>query len=97
MNEGETINSNGSPCEAEGQQILSGIKDVVLDPTEVDKIWDLHPLKITHAQRAVIIEQIRRSRERFQQKPKRTKKPSPAVGDSDKLSLDDLDIDVSSI
>ena len=84
--------------EAEGDKILSGIKDIPLDITEVDKIWDLHPLEITRAQRAVLVEQIRRSREKFQAKPKRTKKAKPTPnGPAGDISLEDLDIDVSKI
>ena len=86
--------------EEEGLKILEGIRDVELDPTQVDQIWELHALEITAPQRAVVIEQLRRNRELINSISKERKEKRGATKKTDAnpgLSLDDLDLDLEGL
>ena len=83
-----------------GEKILAGIKDVELDPTEVDLLFSMeNPLEMTEAQRAVTVEALRRSRAEYtvKKKAKRAKKPKLTPVEIEGMSLDDLKIDMSDI
>ena len=85
----------------EGLQILSGLKDVELDPTGLDTLFNCdQPLKLTREQRAVVIEGLRRARAKYlknkkQKSVKRKAKADPA--EIEGLSLEDLDLDLSDL
>lgn len=86
--------------EAEGQKILEGFKDVELDPALVDQLYKNNQLVLTRAQRAVVIETIRRHRaERVRKKEgkassgPRAKKTS-VTDEGLKAALGDLKFDL---
>jgi hypothetical protein len=99
-NETEELNPYEGILEAEGQQILSGISEIRLDPEEVDKLFSCdNPFLLTRAQRAVNVEMLRRQRAEYveKKKAKRQKKekaPPPEIGG---LKLEDLDLDITKI
>lgn len=78
--------------EAEGQKILEGFTDVELDPASIDVLYHANQLVLSKAQRAVVIESIRRHRaeriekSRIRAAKKQKKTPEELSG----LSLDDL-------
>jgi len=77
--------------ELEGQKILAGFADVVLDPSCVDQLYNANPLVLTKAQRAVVIETIRRHRaERTAKKAARKTKVKATKEELAGISLDDL-------
>jgi hypothetical protein len=86
--------------ESEGQKILSGLSDVELDPSSVSALYSRNPRVLSKAQRAVVIETIRRARAAYQ--TKRANKPTPPIPKEPKLTkeqiselkLDDLVLEI---
>lgn len=77
--------------EDEGQKILSGLKDIVLDPAAVDRLYNANPLVLSKAQRRVVIETVRRQRaEREVRKERKAKKVKATSDEIASLTLDDL-------
>ena len=81
--------------EDEGQKILSGLSEVDLDPTGVDALYQIDdPLALTPAQRAVVIESIRRSRAETKRKTAVRKRKKLEKDEAAKLTLEDLDLEL---
>jgi len=78
--------------EAEGQKILTGFSDLELDPKAIDQLYHANPLVLSKAQRAVIIESIRRHRAEREVKARvrAAKKEKKSKEELNSLSLDDL-------
>jgi len=97
--EEEQLNPFEGILEEQGTQILSGLANIQLDPTEVDRLFSCeNPLILTSAQRAVCIEILRRQRKEYvenkaKKRSKREAKKKPAVK-IEGLSLADLDLKV---
>ena len=95
----EQLNPYEGILETAGAQILSGLADVVLDPTEVDKLFSCeNPMILTTAQRAVCIETLRRQRKDYvenkaKKRSAKEKKKKPTVK-IEGLSLGDLDLKI---
>lgn len=87
----------------EGVKILEGIKDVDLDPEGLDTLFNCdQPLKLSRQQRAVVIEGLRKAREKYlvnkKAKADRKKKaPKPTPAEIEGMSLDDLNLDLSDL
>jgi len=86
--------------EEEGLKILDHIQDVDLDPDEVNILWT-HPtpLDLSSAQRAVVIEKLRRDRKDYvkaKKEGKRVKKPVSTKLKSG-LDLKDLNLDIGDL
>ncbi|MGW8177691.1 MAG: hypothetical protein ACWGQW_02685 [bacterium] len=84
-----------SQLETLGQKILEGHKDIELDSSEVNLIWELEVSELTKPLRAVIIENLRQNRKTFAQKKaqgrgKKKATPLPQGG----IDLSDLDLDL---
>jgi len=81
--------------EAAGMQILNGITDVEINPNELQELFNHpHPLLMTEAQRAVVVEGLRRSRGEYlvTKEKKAAKRAYKTADDSFKVSLADLDL-----
>jgi hypothetical protein len=92
--------SHPGVLEAEGLKILEGIQDVELDATQVDLLFKIpHPLQASEAQRAVIVEALRRSRKTYSAKKaaKQAKKAAKPLIEIEGFSLEDLDIKAEDI
>jgi len=78
--------------EAEGQKILTGFSDLELDPKAIDQLYHANPLVLSKAQRAVIIESIRRHRAEREVKSaaRKAKRDKKSKEELNSLSLDDL-------
>jgi hypothetical protein len=79
----------------EGEKILANIADVELDPTLLEQLYTSSPLRMTKAQRAVVVESLRRRRAAL--KVKQAAKKAKAAGPSqpsETITLDDLDIEL---
>ena len=88
--------------EEEGQQILNHIQDVELDPMEVNLLFTHgNPHNLSQAQRAVIVEELRRSRKTYLTKKvaKRKKADAKAKTTITKsgFDLEDLNLDIDDI
>jgi hypothetical protein len=87
----------------EGALILAGevpLDSINLDVKSIDLLYDADPLRLTKAQRAVVVESERRARAEFLEKKKAKsakKKQAPLPEEIEALTLDDLQIDVSKI
>lgn len=87
----EITNLAEGVLEEEGQKILSGFHDIELDVGAVDVLFHANPRVLTAAQRAVVIESIRRHRaERTEKKKARAAKKPKDPEAAAKLTLDDL-------
>lgn len=78
----------------EGEKILTGIADVELDPTLLEQLYATSPMKMVKAQRAVIVESLRRRRAELLIKRAAKKAKARPTQPSDSLTLDDLDIEL---
>jgi hypothetical protein len=81
-----------------GDEIISGISEEDINPQSIDLIWNLEPKELTTQHRAVIIQNLRQNRHKYEEKRAQVKEkklnkktPKPDV-DLSKLTLDDLDI-----
>lgn len=81
-----------------GEDIISEIFDSDIDPQSIDLIWNLEPKELTPQLRAVIIQNLRQNRHKYQEKRAQTKEKKlrkkvqkPNV-DLSQLTIDDLDI-----
>lgn len=87
----ELLDHDTTVLDEEGNKILSGLRDVVLDPAAIDVLYTANPLLLTKAQRAVVVESLRRHRaERTAKKAARVTKKKLTDDEKNKLSLDDL-------
>ena len=85
----------------EGIAILSGLKDVEIDPNELDLLFNCdNPLALDKPQRAVIVEGLRRARAKYltNKKAKAAKKAAKATpAEIEGMSLDDLQLDLTDL
>ncbi len=87
---------------ATGQKILNGIQDVEIDPQELQELFHApHPLEMSRAQRAVVVEGLRRARatsiiKRATASKKRAANKMPK-DEAAQLALDDLDLDLTDL
>lgn len=86
----ELANPLEGVLETEGTKILSGFRDIALDPAAVDLLYNCNQLVLTKAQRAVVIETIRRHRAERTEKKKAPKKVKATKEELSGISLDDL-------
>ncbi len=80
-----------------GDEIISGISDLDIDPNSIDIIWNLEPKELTTQLRAVIIQNLRQNRHKYQEKREqsRVKKLNKKLNnkpkiDTSQITLDDL-------
>lgn len=88
----ETTESIEGVLESEGQKILTGFTDLELDPKSIDLLYHANPLVLTKAQRAVVIESIRRHRAEREVRAatRKAKKERKSPEEVSGLTLDDL-------
>jgi len=89
-----------------GRKILDGIQDVEINPAEVDQLFKHRPaIELSTEQRAVVVEELRRSRAKYlvakkEKAKKRAAKKKPVteiegvnIEDLMKIKLEDLNFD----
>ena len=85
----------------EGIAILSGLKDVEIDPNELDLLFNCdNPLILSKAQRSVVVEGLRRARVKYleNKKTKAAKKAAKATpAEINGMSLGDLQLDLTDL
>lgn len=81
--------------QSEGEKILANIADVELDPTLLEQLYSTSPLKMTKAQRAVVVESLRRRRAELKvKKAARAAKRKTPSQPAETITLEDLDLKI---